>query len=72
MAVEGGIVTEQVTASLDGLTRSHLGKLRAVIVDAAGDTQLNEIRMAIDVALKEWNDHDAARDDVALRRVGVK
>jgi hypothetical protein len=58
MVVEGGIVTDQVTASLDGLTRTHLGILRATIVKAPVNTFLIEVREAIDVALKAWNDHD--------------
>lgn len=68
-SVEGGIVTGQVTASLDGLTRVHLGKLRALIVQAEHDTDLIEIRIAIDDAAKAWNDHESARDDVAFRKL---
>lgn len=69
--VEGGIVVGQVTASLDGLERRHLAALRALIVkenagrDYAG--ALNEVRRAIDDALKEWNDHDLAETQPACR-----
>jgi hypothetical protein len=68
MAVEGGIVTEQVTASLDGLSKQHLASLRAVIVQHPLDAELIDIREAIDDALKAWNDYDTA---ASARRHGA-
>lgn len=65
MSIEGGIVTGQVTASLDGLTRAHLRALREVVVEHLRtgnyDQTMVDIREGIDAATREWDAHDQLR-----------